>query len=183
MALVDDVIFSFPGGHNCPIGNYLSQWFGNYYLTFLDNFVLHELKPKGYIRSCDDFMLYGNDKKKLNQDKERIRDFLKDELELEFSKAEVFSTKQGVDFCGYRHFKKYVLIRKNTSQRLKRRYRRIEKKLESGNFDLQKIRGQVASGKGLTKHACTYHLRKSIHQDDLWNKIQQETEKERKEEP
>lgn len=181
MALLDDVIFSYPGGKNCPIGNYLSQWFGNYYLSFLDNYVLHELKPKAYIRYCDDFTLYSNSKQELHVDREKIRIFLKGQLKLEFSKAEVFSVKQGVDFCGYRHFGKYVLIRKSTGITLKRRYRNIGKKLESGDFNLQKIRGQVASGKGLTKHACTHNLCKSIRQDELWNRILEETEKERKE--
>lgn len=179
MALLDDIIFSYPGGYNCPIGNYLSQWFGNYYLSFLDNYILHQLKPGGYIRYCDDFLLFSNNKQELHEDREKIRTFLREELELEFSKAEVFATRQGVDFCGYRHFGKYVLVRKSTCRRLKRRYRKVGKQLDSGKFDLDKIRGQVASGRGLTKHACTYHLRKSIRQDELWTRIQEETQKER----
>lgn len=44
MAVVDDIIFSFEGGYNCPIGNFCSQWFGNFYMTVVDNFILHELK-------------------------------------------------------------------------------------------------------------------------------------------
>ena len=31
--LIKDIIYSFPGGKNVPIGNLTSQWFGNYYLT------------------------------------------------------------------------------------------------------------------------------------------------------
>ncbi len=171
MALLDDIIFSYEGGYNCPIGNYCSQWFGNYYLSFLDNFVLHKLKCKAYERYCDDFMLFSNDKAYLQDCKRRIRKFLKDELELEFSKAEVFNVKQGVDFCGYRHFGKYVLIRKSTAKRMKRRFRKIEQKIESGNFDKERIRRQMASANGIMSHACANHLRESIKYDDLLKKV------------
>lgn len=183
MALVDDVIFSFPGGKNCPIGNYMSQWCGNYYLSFLDNFVLHQIKPKGYERYCDDFLLFDNDKKKLHDARERIAVFLRDELKLTFSKAEVFDVKQGVDFCGYRSFKKYVLIRKSTARRMIRRFRKIEEKLNSGTFDLERIDGQLNSGNGLMKHACSYHLRRSVRFDELNEKIQKEKEKMQNENP
>ncbi|MGL5957802.1 MAG: RNA-directed DNA polymerase, partial [Phocaeicola sp.] len=42
LALIDDIVFSFPGGYNCPIGNYTSQWSGNFYLNPLDYFCKHE---------------------------------------------------------------------------------------------------------------------------------------------
>lgn len=123
LAVLDDIIFSFAGGKNCPIGNYCSQWFGNFYLTRLDNFVKHELKCKDYERYCDDFLLFSDDKKYLNACREKIREFLRDTLFLEYSKCDLFDVKQGVDFCGYRHFGKYVLLRKLTAKRTARRLR------------------------------------------------------------
>ena len=172
MAVVDDVIFSFPGGYNCPIGNYMSQWCGNFYLSFMDNFILHQLKPGGYERYCDDFLLFSNDKRFLHECKGRIADFISRELELEFSKAEVFDAKQGVDFCGYRHFKDYVLIRKGTALRLKRRFRKIRKNLEAGEIDdLERTISSVASGNGLMRHACSHHLRDSIGYDEIITKL------------
>lgn len=170
MAIVDDIIFSFPGGFNCPIGNYTSQWFGNFYLRDLDNFVLHELKPGGYERYCDDFMLFDNDKEKLQRCRKEIDDYIWYELLLEFSKADLFKTKcQGVDFCGYRHFKDYVLLRKRTGKRLIRRYRKIYRTINDRNrqFNRDEVVGQIASGHGLLKHACTYHLRQSIGHEQL----------------
>ena len=41
--LLDDIIYSYPGGKNAPIGNYTSQWFGNLYLNELDQLVKHTL--------------------------------------------------------------------------------------------------------------------------------------------
>ncbi len=161
MTVVDDVIFSFEGGYNLPIGNYMSQWCGNYFLSFLDNYVLHVLKPEGYERYCDDFLLFSNDKKFLNRCKKEIAAFLKD-YELTYSKADVFSTKQGVDYCGYRHFKKYVLIRKSTSKRIKRRFGRINNKIENNKVRIDRCMGQVAGANGVMKHACSYNYRRAI---------------------
>lgn len=181
MAVLDDIIFSFPGETNIPIGNYTSQWLANYYMTGLDNYILHRLKPKGYIRYNDDFLLFDNDKAKLNRCREEIRDYLQRELALEYSKAELFDVKQGVDFCGYRHFGKYVLIRKSTANRMKRRYREIRKKMASGDYDLDRIEGQVAAGNGLMSHACSGHLRKAIRHEEIWERVQKE-KKEREQE-
>lgn len=149
MTVLDDIIFSYPGGYNCPIGNYCSQWFGNFYLTPLDNFIKHELKIKDYLRYCDDFILFSNDKKYLNECRIKINKFLKI-YSLQFSKSDLFKTKQGVDFCGYRHFGKYVLLRKSTAKRMRRNIKRYN---EQG----------VASIKGWLRWCCSYNLRKSLN--------------------
>lgn len=155
MEIIDDVVFSFPGGKNVPIGNYCSQWFGNFYLTYLDNFVLHELKCGKYIRYCDDFLLFSDDKEFLKFCRKRISEYISDKLHLEFSKAEIFSTKQGVDFCGYRDFKDYVLLRKSTAKRIRKRVTKIE-------IINDRTLGQLASAKGQLGHCCSYNFRKSI---------------------
>lgn len=180
MRVLDDIIFSFPGGKNVPIGNYTSQWLANYYLTGLDNFILHGLKPGGYIRYNDDFLIFDNDKGKLRECRQRVEEYIRENLALEFSRADVFHTRQGVDFCGYRHFGKYVLIRKATARRLKRRYRGIRRQMERGGWNRERIAGQVASGNGLMRHACSYHLRKAIGHDEIWEKVREDM-KEREE--
>lgn len=166
MALVDDVIFSFPGGYNCPIGNYMSQWFGNYYLTFLDNFVLHNLKCGSYERYCDDFMLFSNDKQYLRDCDKKIKAFLAEELELYYSRDDLFDVKQGVDFCGYRSFGKYVLVRKSTSKRMKKRFAGIWDIVDTGAYNHDKLRSQIASAEGWMKHACAGHLHESLKLDE-----------------
>lgn len=173
MAVVDDIIFSFKDEenpyHNIPIGNFTSQWFGNYYLTKLDNFVLHELKCGKYERFCDDFMLFSNDKAYLHDYRKKIEVFLKEELDLEFSKSDVFHTKQGVDFCGYRHFKKYKLVRKSTAKRIKQRVKYIRDNLD--NNDINILESKLASVKGVTNHACTHHFMDSLGYEELEKQI------------
>ena len=170
MVVVDDIIFSADGNTNCPIGNYTSQWFGNYYLSFLDNFVLHTLKCGAYERYCDDFMLFSDDKNYLNYCKTEIEKFLWNELNLTFSKCDLFPIKQGVDFVGYRHFPGYKLVRKSTSKRIKKRINGIEKAIDKGEKINDTIRGQIASANGVLKHANTYNFKKSLEFDELMNK-------------
>ena len=162
LEIVDDIIFSFPGETNVPIGNYTSQWSGNFYLTPLDLYIKHELKCKDYVRYCDDFILFSDDKYYLHECRNKIEHFINTELKLTYSKDDVFSTRQGVDFCGYRSFGKYVLLRKSTALRMKRKIKDIPNKLEAGSLDQDKARAIIDSTAGWLKHANTYNLRNTM---------------------
>ena len=157
MQIVDDIIYSFEGETNAPIGNYTSQWFGNFYLTFLDYYVKQELHIKDYLRYCDDFILFSNDKNYLHDCRKKIEIFLQNTLKLTYSKAYVFNTKQGVDYCGYRTFGKYILLRKSTSKRLKQRVTKVYI-----NYTEDKRNASIASTLGWLKHCNSYNLKKSL---------------------
>lgn len=166
--LIKDIIYSFVGETNVPIGNLTSQWFGNYYLTPLDYYIKNELKCKDYLRYSDDFCLFSNDKKYLRECQKKIEIFLKEKLKLRFSKSDIFNTKQGVDFLGYRHFHdNYILVRKRTAKRTSKRIRKLPEKLKCGKISVEKFEGQVASAQGVLKHANTYNLRRKIGLDNL----------------
>ncbi|XKX06289.1 reverse transcriptase domain-containing protein [Tenacibaculum maritimum] len=57
--LLDEIIDSANG---LPIGNYLSQYFANFYLTYFDHWVKEKLKVKYYFRYADDIVILHNDK-------------------------------------------------------------------------------------------------------------------------
>jgi len=168
--LIKDIVFSFPGNHNCPIGNYTSQWFGNYYLTELDYYCKHVLHCNDYIRYCDDFLLFSNDKTYLHDCRVRIKEFIESNLDLEFSKSDVFNTKQGVDFCGYRHFNNYILVRKSTAQREIKIIKEIKENIDNG-IDFNEARARVDSIAGWIAHANSYNLRKKMELDDVRARI------------
>jgi len=165
--LIKDIIYSFPGGKNVPIGNYTSQWFGNLYLNELDQFLKHEQKVKYYIRYCDDFCLFHNDKGWLNKMSDKIRRFLHSKLKLELSKCDLFPVSRGVDFLGYRHFPKYILVRKSTAKRIRRRLKRLPELLAKGRITVDQFRSSLASTMGWLKWVNTYNLRKSLRLDEL----------------
>ena len=167
LEIIDDIIFSFPGGYNCPIGNYTSQWSGNFYLTPLDQYCKQELKIRDYIRYCDDFLLFGNNKAYLHECRRKIEDFIGVNLQLTYSKADVFNVKQGIDFCGYRHFDNYILVRKSTAKRQMKTIKRLPNWVESGKITTDNMRSIIDSTAGWLKHANAYNLKKAMKIDEM----------------
>jgi len=60
----DDLFTPYERRRGLPIGNQTSQFFANVYLNPLDHYVLRELRPALYLRYVDDFLLFGDDKKR-----------------------------------------------------------------------------------------------------------------------
>lgn len=160
--LLEDIIYSIPGGKNVPIGNYTSQWLGNLYLNELDQFLKHEHKIKHYIRYCDDFILLHQNKKFLHRMAEEIEAFLEDKLALDLSKRDVFPVKQGIDFLGYRHFPDHILVRKSTAKRIKHRMRDLPGELAKGEITPDRYRSSVASMEGWLLWANSYNFKQSL---------------------
>lgn len=165
--LLDDIIDSYPGGTNTPIGNFTSQWFGNLYLNELDTFVKQKLGIKCYLRYCDDFCLFHNDKKVLNAAADEIRRFVGERLQLRLSKCDLFPVSRGVDFLGYRHFPEYILLRKSTAKRAKKRIKKAVARLHRNKITSEQFRSIVASYDGWMKWARTYNLRFRLELDKL----------------
>lgn len=165
--LIKDIIYSIGGGVNVPIGNYTSQWFGNLYLNELDQYIKHKCHFKDYIRYCDDFLLFHNDKKLLGEMAQVIECFLREKLQLKLSKSDLFPVSRGVDFLGYRHFKGYILVRKSTVKRVKKRLKKLPILLEKGTITLDQYRSSLASTMGWLRWANSYNLRKSLQIDML----------------
>lgn len=156
LVIIKDIVFSIEGGKNCPIGNLCSQLFGNVYLDNLDRFVKHTLKVKHYCRYCDDCVFFGHTKEELFEIKERVKEFVQTKLLQELSYCEVFRTKQGIDFLGYRHFKGYTILRKRTALKFKRALTKIKSGKDKRTL-LEKL-STINSYKGYAEHCYTYNL-------------------------
>ncbi len=165
--LLENIVYSFPGETNTPIGNLTSQWFGNLYMNELDLFVKHKLKIKSYIRYCDDFCLFHDDKEVLKQAAKDIEKFLAEKLKLTLSKCDLFQTGRGVDFLGYRHFPEYTLLRKSTAKRVMRRFKNLPKRFETGEINIETYTSTLASAYGWLIWADTYNLRKKLNLEKL----------------
>lgn len=169
--LIKDIVYSFSGETNAPIGNLTSQWFGNIYLTQLDYYIKQELRAKDYIRYCDDFLIFNNDKKVLNEYAKLIRKFLSEKLHLTMSKCDLFHVSRGVDFLGYRYFKGYVLLRKRTSKGIKRRLRKLYSEYDKKRITPDKMLSHLSSVDGYTSWANSYNFRQSIQLDNRLKEI------------
>ena len=155
-----EIISSVGGGTNLPIGNLTSQWMGNVYLNVLDNFVKQNLRVINYIRYCDDFCVYGDDKRKLHGAGKIIENFVKSNLKLCFSKCNLRRTIDGVSFVGYRHFKDFIVMRKFSARKLKQRILNI---IFYRDFNEKSV-GQMAAAYGWTKWCCCFNYKMCIYQ-------------------
>ena len=77
--------------------------FANIYLNEQDQYVKNRLHCKYYFRYLDDSIAMFKTKEEAKVALEQIKMFLKENLELELNeKTQIFKSKQGVNFCGYK---------------------------------------------------------------------------------
>lgn len=95
-------LFNTPSFMGLAIGNLSSQFYANVYMNILDMYVEHKIKPFGYVRYVDDFILTDPCIEKLKDAKDDIEQILWDRLLLKANptKTELNSVYNGVDFVG-----------------------------------------------------------------------------------
>lgn len=170
LRLLDIIIDSTKG---IPIGNYLSQYFGNLYLTYFDHWVKEEKGYKGYFRYCDDVVILSDSKTDLHRLFKEIEDYLKDTLHLFVKKNwQIFPVSiRGIDFLGYKIFFDYCLLRKSIVIGFKKKINFVKKNYLS--LSSSKIVNGIMSYMGWMKWANTDNLiRKYINLQVLkimWN--------------
>lgn len=132
--LLDEIIDSVPDEDGIPIGNYLSQYSGNFYVSSLDHWLKEVKGVKYYFRYMDDMVILGSSKKELHKLRKDIEEYCRVKLKLKLKRNyQVFPTAiRGIDFVGYRSFYGYTLLRKSTCKRYKRKFSYIKKMMDKG---------------------------------------------------
>lgn len=151
--LLDEIIDSAAG---LPIGNYLSQYFANFYLTYFDHWIKETMQVKHYFRYADDLVFLSGNKAELHSLLASIKQYLNDNLKLDLKpNYQIFPVaSRGIDFVGYVHFHTHTLLRKS----IKKRYAKAVKK--------NKPQSTIASYKGWTKHANCINLNNKLHPNE-----------------
>jgi retron-type reverse transcriptase len=129
-----------------PLGNLTSQLLVNIYMNEFDQFVKHKLKVKYYIRYADDFVVFSQDKKYLEDILKQMEEFLQNNLKLTMHPDKVFikTLSSGVDFLGWINFPKHRVLRTSTKKRMFRNLKEKNYKKESMNSYL----GMLSHGNG-----------------------------------
>lgn len=176
LELLDEIIDSAPG---VPIGNYLSQYFANFYLTYFDHWLKEVKGIRYYFRYADDIVILSSNKQDLHQILADIKQYLGQHLKLEVKgNYQVFPVAaRGIDFVGYVFFHTHILLRKSIKQRFAR--------MMAYNPNSKSL----ASYRGWTNHCNSYNLLKKLTHanttlqrlkcDDLTRKRRLRREKER----
>ena len=108
----------------------------------------HVLKIKYYLRYCDDFVILSNSPDELQFIKQRINDFLNNNLKLALhpNKVSIRKLAQGIDFLGYVVLPYHTVLRTKTKKRM---FKRVNEK-------------NLSSYTGLLGHCNAYELSKKL---------------------
>lgn len=151
--LLDGIIDSADG---LPIGNYLSQYLANFYLTYFDHWIKEVKQVKYYFRYADDMVILSENKPYLHQLLSDISDYLQGNLKLQVKdNYQVFPIDaRGIDFVGY--------VFRHTHTRLRKSIKQSFARMLVRNRNPQ----SVASYTGWALHCNSKHLlKKLIHEE------------------
>jgi RNA-directed DNA polymerase len=146
--LLDEIIDSAQG---IPIGNYLSQYFANFYLTGFDHWIKETKKVKYYFRYADDIVVLTNNKEDLHALLSEIKQYLNDNLKLQVKgNYQIFPVaKRGIDFVGYVFYHTHTRLRKTIKKRAAKAFTKNNKAV-------------IAAYMGWIVHCDSNHLLKKI---------------------
>lgn len=160
----DDLLTPIQRRRGLPIGNLTSQFFANVYLNAFDHFIKEKLKVKKYLRYVDDFALFADDKNFLADARIAIENYLATNLRLKIHpiKSQLFATKHGGSFLGFRVFPDHIRVRQQNLRRGRRRIRRLQTQYAQGKISQEKVIQSLQSWLAHLDHGDTWQLKKRI---------------------
>ena len=161
--LINEILYAQKREKGLEIGNYTSQMFANIYLNEIDQYIKHKLKVKWYFRYLDDNVILVKTKKEAKEILEKIKIFLKENLQLELNKkTQIFKNKQGVNFCGYKINEYRLKIRDKGKRKLKKKVKVLKEKIKIGEITSKEAKKYLAGHMGYIQLADTYNLENKL---------------------
>lgn len=165
--LLQNIIESFSSNGESiglPLGNFTSQLFVNIYMNGFDQFMKHKLKVRYYIRYCDDFVIFSENRKWLKKQIEPIHKFLCDKLKLELHPDKVFikTLASGMDFLGMVNFSDHRVLRTKTKKRMLRNIENKRFLLREELISEEPFIQSLQSYLGILKHCEGYGIKTKI---------------------
>lgn len=154
-ALLDENIDSFNPG--TPIGNYTSQYWGNYYLADFDVWITSQGFP--HTRNMDDSVILGTSSGILHELLFKIQERYADLGLSVKDNWQVFPVSaRGIDFVGYRIYPNRVLMRQRTYRRCRRKLAAAKMRILKYGYVSNRDRSVISSCAGMIYH-CTPKIR------------------------
>ncbi len=159
----DDLLSPLQLRKGLPIGNLTSQFFANVYLNSLDHFVKEELKAQNYLRYVDDFALFSDDYGFLAEAQVGIEEYLVNlRLKLHPVKSQLFETKYGASFLGFRTLPDRIRVRSENLQRGRRRLKKLQRDYAEGKIKFKDVHSSIQSWLAHIEYGDTWRLRQKI---------------------
>nr|MCU0552788.1 RNA-directed DNA polymerase [Leptolyngbya sp. Prado105] len=153
----------FERRHGLPIGNLTSQFFANFYLSSFDRFIKETLKIKKYLRYVDDFALFSYDWDELENSRTALEDFLTTlRLKIHPIKSQLFETKHGANFLGFRIFPTHIRIKSANLRYARHRLRTFQARYKTGEMTVNDIQTSLISWVAHLNYGDTWQLKQQI---------------------
>jgi len=159
----DDLLTPISRRRGLPIGNLTSQLFSNVYLNGFDHFVKEQLKCQKYLRYADDFALFSDDQDFLIDSKITIQEYFNHlRLKLHPVKTQLFETKQGANFLGFRVLSDRLRVRQENLRRGRRRTKELMVQYRRGKITMSELSQSWQSWFAHLEKGDTWQLRQKI---------------------
>jgi len=146
-----------------PLGNQTSQLLANLYLNPLDHHVRRHLRPADYVRYCDDFLLFGDDRARLEDTLAEIEAFLcRLRLRVHPRKSRVYRTREGVTFLGWRLLPGRTRLVRSNVVAFRRRLRAMQAAFAAGEVTWGEVAARIRGWLAHAEHGDTWRLRRRI---------------------
>ena len=152
--LLDEILDSNPDT-GVPIGNYISQYSGNIYLSDFDHRVKEVYHIKHYFRYMDDMVFLSSSKEKLQNLIKEITKYLADEYDLKVKDSwSLFRVEdRGIDFVGYVFRHDSIRLRKSIAHSIKKTSSKIRWRVNNDMELNRHLYFSFNSLKGWLKHS------------------------------
>lgn len=158
LEMFNEIIYSVDNG--VPIGNYLSQFLANFYMSKFDHWVKEELKAKYYFCYSDDRRIFSDNKQYLRNVCVAIKLYLKHVLNLKIKNnySIIDVDKEGVYFVGYKFYRDHIEIGK----RIKKSIFRTIHLYKSGKLNKSRFKQRMNAYSGWLKYCNSKNLLRKI---------------------
>lgn len=152
--LLDEILDSNPDT-GVPIGNYISQYSGNIYLSDFDHRVKEVYHIKHYFRYMDDMVFLSSSKEELQNLIKEITKYLADEYDLKVKDSwSLFRVEdRGIDFVGYVFKHDSIRLRKSIAHSIKKTSSKIRWRVNNDMELNRHLYFSFNSLKGWLKHS------------------------------
>ena len=170
VALIQQMVDSFGGEVSLGIGSQVSQIFGIYYPTYIDNYIKIVKGCKYYGRYMDDLYIIHHDKKFLHQLKNEIIEMAAGMgLTVNVKKTHIHRIDKGFTFVKIRHIVTPTgkIIRKPCKKNIVRERRKLKKMYKNG-VPFEDVLESYKSWRGKMLRLNSYHAVKNMDELFMW---------------
>lgn len=162
LRLFDNIIDSHNEIKGLPIGNLTSQYFANYYLSFLDHYMKEVVKAPVYVRYMDDVIIMGESKEQISYLVEKYKNYASEKLKLQIKPPIIGLTSNGILFLGFKIYAYKLLLSGKGKRRFIKNINNLNSLFIKSYISENEYTARINSCLNFVTFADSYNFRKRV---------------------